>query len=196
MTQSDLADALGVSLRTVGNWERGETVPRNRMAPLAEVLRLTDAPEFGEEALLRRLGSLAKRRREEIGLGRAAFAKEAGLGSDATIRDFEFGRHLPSSRTRMLLEKALQWRLGSIEDAMRQVNRKAASIEMEELDAEDSLYAAAQQVPKLGLVSNEDLISELSRRLGVVLMPVQNTDAQNLYGLAASTNNEHLEDED
>ncbi len=30
MTQEDLARFLGVSARTVSNWERGSTVPRNR----------------------------------------------------------------------------------------------------------------------------------------------------------------------
>lgn len=30
LTQSELAQRIGVSMRTVGNWERGESVPRNR----------------------------------------------------------------------------------------------------------------------------------------------------------------------
>lgn len=34
MTQSQLATALGVGARTIGGWERGETVPKNRMGML------------------------------------------------------------------------------------------------------------------------------------------------------------------
>lgn len=38
MTQQELARRVGVSLRTVGNWERGETVPLNRAGTLETVL--------------------------------------------------------------------------------------------------------------------------------------------------------------
>lgn len=38
-TQQELAAAIKVGMRTVGNWERGETVPKNRMAALEAVLR-------------------------------------------------------------------------------------------------------------------------------------------------------------
>lgn len=37
-TQQELAERIGVGMRTVGNWERGETVPKNRMAMLEHVL--------------------------------------------------------------------------------------------------------------------------------------------------------------
>lgn len=37
-TQQQLALAVGVGARTVGGWERGETVPLNRMGKLDEVL--------------------------------------------------------------------------------------------------------------------------------------------------------------
>ena len=191
MTQQHLADELGVSLRTVGSWERGETVPRNRLAPLAEVLQLSEMPEFGNEALLRRLGQLSKQRREELGLSRVSFAKEAGLGSDRTLREFEFGKSMPNSRSRMLIEKGLGWRLGVIEDMLRMTNRKASSIDMTELDAEDSMTLASRGPQSLALVPSAELLAELGRRLGVgTELPA---DLQHLYGLAASTNSEHLE---
>lgn len=38
MTQQELAIKIGVTLRTVGNWERGATVPRDREPRLREVL--------------------------------------------------------------------------------------------------------------------------------------------------------------
>lgn len=196
MTQQQLADEVGVSRRTVTSWERGESTPQNRTAAVAEVLRigdLRDLPEFGSDALLRRLGQLAKQRREEIGVGRPAFAKEAGLGSDRTVVQFEFGRVLPSGTSQRRIEKALGWRLGAIEDAMAMLDRKASDIRMEELDAEDSLYVAGQHTTALSLVSSEDLLAELARRLGVG--SGLKADVQDLYGLAASTNSEHLEDE-
>ena len=36
-TQEQLATAVGVGHRTVGNWERGATVPKNRMGKLREL---------------------------------------------------------------------------------------------------------------------------------------------------------------
>lgn len=38
LTQEQLAQRVGVTLRTVGNWERGASVPRNRLARIREVL--------------------------------------------------------------------------------------------------------------------------------------------------------------
>lgn len=38
MTQQELATQLGVTLRTVGNWERGESIPRNREPLLRRIL--------------------------------------------------------------------------------------------------------------------------------------------------------------
>lgn len=38
--QIDLAKALGVDVKTVGNWERGHTIPRNRIGAIEETLGL------------------------------------------------------------------------------------------------------------------------------------------------------------
>lgn len=38
MTQEQLAARLSVSVRTVSNWERSSTVPRNRIGALRDVL--------------------------------------------------------------------------------------------------------------------------------------------------------------
>lgn len=196
MTQGQLAEELGVSKRSIGSWERGETIPRNRVAALADVLGLEGMSEFGTKALMRQLGQLAKQRREELGMARVALAKEMGLGSDKTLVTFEFGRGPLSGTSYRRIEKGLGWRLGVIDDVLRMTNRKASEITMEDVDAEDSLHIAAQGGIGLALVSNEDLIAELSRRLWKSPGPMQNEDAQNLYGLAASTNQEHLEDDD
>lgn len=42
-TQAHLGDLVGVSMRSIGNYERGETIPRNKMPVLKEVL----APYLG-----------------------------------------------------------------------------------------------------------------------------------------------------
>lgn len=38
MTQEELAQQVGVVLRTVGNWERGATVPQRKLAKVGAVL--------------------------------------------------------------------------------------------------------------------------------------------------------------
>lgn len=52
MTQADLGKAVGVSMRTIGNWERGESVPRNRSAKIEEVLR-PHLPHVPDGSLMR-----------------------------------------------------------------------------------------------------------------------------------------------
>ena len=198
MTQRQLAEEVGVSLRTVSSWERGESIPRNRAGAIMEVLSIPDIeePEFGYKALLRRLGELGKQRREELGIGRVALSKEMGLGSDKTLVTFEYGRTGLTGTSYRRIEKGLGWKLGIIDDVLRDKNRKASSITMEELDAEDRMHLdQVSGVRPLALVSNEDLLDELRRRLAGSPAPFQNDDVQNLYGLAASTNHEHLEDE-
>lgn len=200
MSVQELSDKVGVSVSAVIDWENGtKDVPALKVGALRKALEMDDEsmPEFGHGALLRQLGRLAKQRREELGLGRVPFAKEAGMGSDKTVVEFEFGRRLMSGTNQRKIEKALGWRLGVIEDVMRMVDRKASTITMEEVDAEDSLHLAAQGgIRGLALVSNEDLIAELSRRLKMVPAPMQARDAKDMFGLAASMNTEHLEDED
>ncbi|PSS43621.1 hypothetical protein C6401_10840 [Arthrobacter woluwensis] len=46
LTQTELANQLGVSLRSVGNWERGEHPPRNREAAIRAILAgfMDDSP--------------------------------------------------------------------------------------------------------------------------------------------------------
>lgn len=199
MSAQELAESVGVSVKTVVEWEHGTSaVPTGKVKAVRKALNMsTDpTPEFGQKALLRRLGQLAKQRREEVGLGRPSFAKEAGLGSDKTVTQFEFGRVLPSGTSQRKIEKALGWKLGVIDDVMRMVDRKASDITMEHVDAEDSLYIQSQGgIRGLELVSNDDLIAELKRRLEKTSQPMQ-ANVKDMFGLAASTNAEHLEDED
>src|SRR5215469_10064764 len=57
MTQAQLAFKLDVGVRTVGGWERGESVPRNSIGALEDVLAVSlsdgDVPlDPNEEAIL------------------------------------------------------------------------------------------------------------------------------------------------
>jgi len=198
MSVQELADKTGVSMSAVVEWENGtQDVPKLKVDAVRKALEMSSesVPEFGYGALLRQLGRLAKQRREEIGLGRVPFAKEAGMGSDKTIVEFEFGRRLMSGTNQRKLEKALGWRLGAIEDVLRMVDRKASEITMQEVDAEDSLHIAAQGgIKGASLLTNAELIAELTRRLSQVPSPME-ARVRDMFGLAASTNAEHLEDE-
>jgi hypothetical protein len=159
--------------------------------------------EFGREALIRRLGQLAKQRREELGLGRVPFAKAAGLGSDKTMQDFEFGRRLAHGTSLRKIERALGWRQGVVDDIMRNVDRKASSIQLEDLDE----FEPGEALP-LDRISTADLLSEVIRRLTVIkgaigtpqpsIQDVIGVAAphKDLFDLAASTNVEHLEGEE
>jgi len=51
LTQKQLGDLVAVDGRTVGNWERGKSVPRNRMGALEEVLgvSLSDDVQMTDE---------------------------------------------------------------------------------------------------------------------------------------------------
>lgn len=115
--------------------------------------------------LLRELGQMAKRRREEIGLNRATLAKEAHIESEDAITAFEFGRSLPPADTRRKLERALSWRLEIIDEVMQRVDHPVGTLVMEELDAEDSLYLKSQ-IPfrTLTSVSDDELRAEVVRR--------------------------------
>jgi ribosome-binding protein aMBF1 (putative translation factor) len=39
--QADLARAIRVDVKTVGNWERGQTIPRNRIGAIEETLGIS-----------------------------------------------------------------------------------------------------------------------------------------------------------
>jgi DNA-binding transcriptional regulator YiaG len=210
MSRQELAERVGVPVKAVMEWEQGIVpVPLGKVGAVRKALDMGSEtqPEFGHAALLRRLGQLAKQRREELGMGRPAFAKEIGLGSDRTLVQFEFGRTLPSGASQRKIEKGLDWKLGVIEEVMRMVDRKAADIPMEILDAQDSLYLASRggidpSNPRpLRYVSSEDLLEEIRLRLESAAPPPRlygkpKADVKDMYGLAASTNVEHLEDDD
>ena len=49
MTQADLARIVGVSVRSIGNYERGETVPRNKLPLIEEALAHPMASDLHEQ---------------------------------------------------------------------------------------------------------------------------------------------------
>ena len=74
-TQRQLADAVGVNVKTVDNWEAGRTSPRNRLGALEEVLgvALYDEQKPGPDEL--------------AGLLPPADDWEAGVLSDSDLPD-------------------------------------------------------------------------------------------------------------
>ena len=126
--------------------------------------QLTDGIETQNVALARRLGALAKRRREEVGLSQNHLAAEVGLKSHE-IRDFEYYGVLPPADIRRKIEGSLGWRLEVIDDVARMTDRAADTLTMEELDAEDSYHLEAHSAPpSLTSASNAELLAEVARR--------------------------------
>lgn len=99
LTQEELGLRVGVSLRSVGNWERGEGVPRAKEALVRDVLghNLTTGHDAGNPlasfsnlALLNELGRrLESTERREGGSDADAEPRRespSGGGGDATVR--------------------------------------------------------------------------------------------------------------
>ncbi len=196
ITQADLAKELGVSMRTVGNWERGDSVPRSRMGALVDALGLEAKPtgyQWGEEELRARVGQLAKQRREELGLSRDAFAERADLRSKQTVQNFEFARSMPRGATLRQIEKVLEWKNNSIDEALES-GKRAGDLAMEDFD----LYDREPKERPLASFSTEEVLAEAIKRLadikGALGPSSPSLGARDLYGLAASGNSEHLED--
>jgi transcriptional regulator with XRE-family HTH domain len=67
LTQEELGAKLGVSMRTVGNWERGSTIPRSKaraiQAVLGEYLATTEGnePSLSAASDVELLAEIAKR---------------------------------------------------------------------------------------------------------------------------------------
>lgn len=197
ITQAELAAEIGVSMRTIGSWERGDSVPRNKVPALMEALSLEPAGEYqwDVQAVRSRVGQLAKQRREELGLSREAMAERAGLRSPQTVQNFEFARSMPHTSTLRSFEQTLEWKVGSIDDALES-GRRAGDLRMEDFDKFDRT-----ETRPLSSFSTQELLEELIPRLEGIkgaLGPSRSvtqtaTDHQFLYGLAANTDPSHLE---
>ena len=194
MTQADLAAELKVSLRTVGNWERGDSVPRSRMGALVDALGLEQPTEYqwSQQQIRARVGQLAKQRREELGISRETMADRSGLKSPQTIQNFEFARSMPHTSTLSNFEKALEWRIGSIDEALES-GRRASDLTMEDFDKFDR-----DDLRPLESFTTEEILYEAIRRLSEfrgALGPLPEVAAKYMYGLAANNDPSHLERE-
>ena len=192
ITQADLAKRLGVSMRTVGSWERGESIPRNRMGAIAEALGLEIEGErdFGPAAIRRRMGILAKQRREQLGLSRIAFSQYAGM-HDQAVQQFEFAQRWPRTATLRKFENALGWKPFITEDILNS-SRRASTIELADLDNPSVVQPDPGSVPLAG-VPTADLLAELVRRNDAARFALA-SPAQDHFDLAAS--DDHIEGED
>lgn len=88
LTQDELGAMIGVTGRTIGNWERGHSVPRNRKPALEEALSLTTrepADPLGEVSDAALLAEIA-RRFERGQEARHAQASEDQSGSHPDVR--------------------------------------------------------------------------------------------------------------
>lgn len=88
LTQDELGAMIGVTGRTIGNWERGYSVPRNRQAALEEALSLTTrepADPLGEVSDAALLAEIA-RRFERGQEARHAQASEDQAGSHPDVQ--------------------------------------------------------------------------------------------------------------
>lgn len=66
MTQQELADLVEVDKKTVGNWERGRTHPRNRLGKVVEVLGLEMTSLEQAEEDIRRLRGISPEERDDL----------------------------------------------------------------------------------------------------------------------------------
>jgi transcriptional regulator with XRE-family HTH domain len=111
MSRADLAEALGVSVRSVVAWELGYRVPGStQLARLARVLEV----DMGSLAasLPRRwagstLGELIQVRRRELGLRSIDLARMVGT-TEATVSRWVNGRSRPGSQNLRRLAEVLQ----------------------------------------------------------------------------------------
>lgn len=90
-SQEELAAKVGVSMRSIGNYERGDTIPRNRMPVLEEVLAPYtggSGPSLGGASDAQLLAEIARRfdrgtdRQENDRGNTAATSRAPGSGAD------------------------------------------------------------------------------------------------------------------
>lgn len=91
LTQEQLAQRLGVTLRTVGNWERGATVPRNRLARLRDVFpgQQQEEPGLRSASDAQLLAEIARRFARGEGKAHGDAAAMYRAGESPAIDDVE-----------------------------------------------------------------------------------------------------------
>lgn len=100
LTQEALAQRVGVSMRSVGNWERGEGVPRSREQRVRDALQgywpgessstraADDLSSVSDARLLAEIARRFDRGREDVGIDDSSAATRQAPGSGATVTQF------------------------------------------------------------------------------------------------------------
>lgn len=207
MTQQELADAVGVSLRTVGSWERGEAVPRNRLSTVREVLHMSAEERDGRAELAR----LIREQLEAEGIGPTVFAKRLSEQSRRPFFSWLAGTAAPQAKNRYALENALGWEMGSVSRILEAPITER--ITLAEVRDWSQVGEPAAPVARASQLSTDELLVELTRRVGALqaenealkqVVPADEPVApvRNLFGLAAHNADhpgrmyEHLEEDD
>lgn len=193
ITQQELADELGVSLRTVGSWERGESVPRSRMGAIRQALDL-EGPNDNREELSR----LINEELDESRRGPVAIVKGWSLSAQRSFYDWRDGVSVPIRRSRPMLEDSLGWRRGVVTEILdAPITREFTLSEVRDWAAlPDPGSAKARDL------SDDELIGELTRRFGNYRVELDRLRGSNVvplreqshFDLAAS--DEHVPGED
>jgi transcriptional regulator with XRE-family HTH domain len=112
LTQEALAQRVGVSMRSVGNWERGEGVPRSREQRVRDALQgywpgespstraADDLSSVSDARLLAEIARRFDRGREDVGIDDRSAATRQAPGSGADIHQLhEPGMPSPGAET-------------------------------------------------------------------------------------------------
>lgn len=118
------------------------------------------------------LGNLVQNARMELRLSQIAFAGQSGVNVQ-TIRRMERGEYLVQSVPQAKIEAALGWRTGSIREIWEDRDHLVAgNVTLEEMrrGAGEATFqdieknGAESPVPKASMLSDEELLAELSYR--------------------------------
>jgi transcriptional regulator with XRE-family HTH domain len=111
--------------------------------------------------MLTRIGQLARERRGDLGLSLVKFAKEAGIGSDRTVKTFEGGVTVPDIITQRKLEDALGWKRGIVRDLLKAAedgSMDAAGVDLDYLTGWAPVTRASE-------LEDAELLAETIKRL-------------------------------
>ena len=96
MTQTDLAEHLGVSTAVVGSWEHGNSMPTMQKGrQLADWLTEPASAGRAKTSITTDLGERIQAKRMKLGISQTELGKRLGIDKKS-IRNWEYGRRAPS----------------------------------------------------------------------------------------------------